>query len=414
MIFKILYSIFLIVSLFYRTVPLFGPVSIRHFLTVLMLCLCYFEGGLKLDRFLKWYFGFLFFYAFIEIVTGFSSIFFPRLFGTFLASISLYLATKIMIEKYESGTLIIYILVALGLLNAIEVIGQFFGSPIAQALPQILHIQISKEEFSQYEQDDLHGYIVGGLMGAVSSGYFLSATSVLALYNQKDKISVFNWIAFAIIFFALFLVQERSGLYSGLLCAFLYYAIISIKSQKALFSSIFILLLATIFISQYATSYISFEDMRYSTEGIEDNRRVRIALDAIKWIINYPAGGANSFYKMGGYYPHNVLINAFLYGGIIGGSILVGILFSQLFKIGRIIYCYFQQVKYSPMLLACCFAYLCYTLNSFLHNYSLVFAGETIFLLWAMIGSLKELEDNTSEGIESDTENVELDSMIEE
>ena len=413
MIFKILYSIFLIVSLFYPTAPLFGPVSIRHLMTILMLGACYFEGGLKIDRFLKWYFGFLSFYTFIEVVTGFSSIVFPKLLGTFLASISLYLATKIMIEKYGSGTLIIFFLVALGLLNAIEVIGQFFGSPIAQALPQILHIQINEDALAQNEQDDLHGFTVGGLMGAVSSGYFLSATSVLALYNQKDKISVFNWITFAIIFFALFLVQERSGLYSGLLCAFLYYAIISINNKKALFSSIFIFVLATIFISQYAISYISFEDMRYSAEGIEDNRRVSIALDAIKWIINYPAGGANSFYEMGGYYPHNVLINAFLYGGIIGGSILLGILISQLCKIGGVVYYYFQEERYSLLLLACCFAYLCYTFNSFFHNYSLVFGGEMIFLLWAMIVSLKDIEDNASEDIDLDAKEMDLDLMIE-
>ena len=77
--------------------------------------------------------------------------------------------------------------------------------------------------------------------------------------------------------------------------------------------------------------------MRYSSTGIDDERRVRIAIDAIKWLFSYPAGGANYFYKMGGLYPHNVIINAFLYGGIIGGCILIGILFKQLFKIGDII-----------------------------------------------------------------------------
>ena len=208
MAFKIIYYIFLIVSLFYPTIMAFGPLSIRHILSIIVLALCVSEGGLKIDRFLKWYLGFLFFYTFIEVATGYSSIVFPKLLGTYLASISLYLATKIMIEKYESGTLIIYILVALGLLNAIEVIGQFFGSPIAQVLPQLLHIQISEEDLALYEKDDFQGYNVGGFMGAVNSGYFLSATSVMSLYNHKDKISVFNWIVFALTFFALFLVHS--------------------------------------------------------------------------------------------------------------------------------------------------------------------------------------------------------------
>jgi len=404
MAFKLFYFIFLIVSLFYPTNMAFGPLSIRHILSIIVLALCVYEDGLKIDKFLKWYFGFLFFYTFIEVATGYSSIVFPKLLGTYLASISLYLATKIMIEKHESGTLIIYTLVALGLLNAIEVIGQFFGSPIAQALPQLLHIQISEEDLAQFEKNDFYGYNIGGLMGAVSSGYFLSATSVLALYNQKDKISVFNWIVFAIIFLALFLVQERSGLFFGLLCALLYYAFISSQNQKALFSSIFIFILAAIFISRYLSSHISFEDMRYSSTGIDDERRVRIAIDAIKWLFSYPAGGANYFYKMGGLYPHNVIINAFLYGGIIGGCILIGILFKQLFKIGDIMYSFYKKEKYSSLLLACCVAYLCYTFNSFFHNYSLVFGGETIFLLWAMIGSLKDMKDNSSEDIDLEEE----------
>ena len=406
MVFKIVYYIFLIVSLFYPTNMAFGPLSIRHILSIIVLALCVSEDGLKIDKFLKWYLGFLFFYTAIEVATGYSSIVFPKLLGTYLASISLYLATKIMIEKYESGTLIIYTLVALGLLNAIEVIGQFFGSPIAQAIPQLLHIQISEEDLAQYEKSDFYGYNIGGLMGAVNSGYFLSAISVLALYNQKNKISVFNWIIFTIIFFALFLVQERSGLFFGLLCTVLYFVLFSFGNQKVLSTSTFVFLFISIFVSRYLFSHISIENMRYSLVGVNDVRRIDVAINALKWLIRYPSGGANSFYDMGGIYPHNFFINAFLYGGIIGGSILIGILFSQLYKIGGIMYSYYQKEKYSSLLLACGLAYLCYTFNSFFHNYSLVLGGETIFLLWAMIGSLKDIEESPSEDIDFEEETV--------
>ena len=407
MAFKLVYFIFLIVSLFYPTTMLFGPLSIRHILSIIVLTMCVHEDGLKFDKFIKWYFGFLFFYTLIEVLTGYSSFIFSKLLGTYLASISLYLATKIMVEKYETGTLIIYTLVVLGLLNAIEVIGQFFRSPIAQALPQLLHIHINEEELAQYENNNLSGYSIGGLMGAVTSGYFLSATSILALYSKKEKITVTNWIIFAIIFFALFLVQERSGLFSGLLCASIFYVLFSFHNQKALFGSVFVFLFAAIIIIRYLSSHISYEEMRYAAIGLDDNRRVSIALDAIKWIIQYPAGGASYYFKMGGHYPHNVFINAFLYGGIIGGSILIGILLSQLYKIERVLLSYFQKDSYSSLLLACSIAYLCYTFNSFFHNYSLVFGGETIFLLWAMIGSLKDMEDNPFEDINLEEEEKE-------
>ena len=69
-------------------------------------------------------------------------------------------------------------------------------------------------------------------------------------------------------------------------------------------------------------------------------------------------------------------------------------------------YSYYQKEKYSSLLLACGLAYLCYTFNSFFHNYSLVLGGETIFLLWAMIGSLKDIEESPSEDIDFEEETV--------
>ena len=393
MLLRLVYYIFLVVSLFYPTSLIFGPISIRHILSIVVLGLCIYESGLKFDRFLKWYLGFLFFYTFIEVATGYSSYIFPKLLGTYFASISLYLATKIMIEKYESGSYIVFTLVALGFINAIEVIGQYFGSPIAIALPQILHIPMSEEDIELFMNSEPPLQNVAGLMGIVNSGYFLSATSIMALYNPQNKISIFNGIVFAVIFFALFLVQERSGLIFGLVCAFLYLTFYSFQNKNALITTTFIFIVASLFISNFLLEHLSIEDMRYTSAGMDDTRRIDNAINALKWIINYPAGGAHYFYKMGGYYPHNFFLNALLYGGIIGGSILIGILFMQILKIGKVIYSYLRNDDHSPLLIVCCFAYLCYTLNSFLHNYSLVFGGEMIFLLWAMIGSLYDEED---------------------
>ena len=344
----------------------------------------------------------------------FFSFVFSKLLGTYLASISLYMATKIMIEKYENGSFIIYTLVALGFINAIEVLGQYFGSPFAMALPQILQIPMSEEDLELFVNSEPPLQYVGGLMGIVNSGYFLSATSVMALYNSKNKILKSNWIVFAVIFLALVLVQERSGLYVGLFCVFIYLVLFSLRNKKTLWTTAIISIVFSIVISRYLIQYISIEDLRYISAGVEDTRRIDNAINALNWLIRYPAGGANSFYDMGGYYPHNIFINALLYGGIIGGGILIGILFSQMYKIWGIMYSYYQKEKYSSLLLVCGIAYLCYTFNSFFHNYSLVFGGETIFLLWAMIGSLKGIEDDASEDIDMEIEDMESGTMMEE
>lgn len=397
--FKIAYCIYLVISLFYGIVPLIGPITIRHIFTIFMLIVCFFEGGLKLDKFLKWYLVFLFFYVLVEVASGYSSFMFNKLLGTYLASITLYIATKIMVEKYDAGFLIIMVLVTLGVVNSIVAIGQFYGSSIAQSIPEVLHVDITDKELELYDKEDLHGYNVGGLLGAVRSGYFLSATCVLALFSQKDRISIYNWAVFAIIFFALFLVQERSGLAAGSLCAILFLVIVSVRDRRSLVTSVSVLVVAIFVITQFGSRFVSFEDTRYASLGLEDEDRMRFAIDAIKWVLHNPMGGANYYYALGGYYPHNFFANAILYGGVFGGLVLIGIFIVQLVKITQATLSYFRDT-HSSLLLVLCLAYLCYMINSFFHNYSLVTGGEMIFLLWAMIGSQFDIEDSNFEDLD--------------
>jgi len=392
MIFKLVYCIYLVICLFFGVVPIFGAITLRHAFTILMVLFCFYEGGVKLDKFLKWYMVFLFFYVLVEVASGFSSIIFSKLLGTYLASFTLYMATKTMIKKYDAGMLIIGVLVACGVVNSVVAIAQFYGSPLAQTIPDILHIDIAEEELDMYEREDLHGSYVGGLMGIVISGYFLSATSVLALYNRKGKIKVYNWIIFAVIFFALFLVQERSGVAAGLMCAFLFLALVSVRNRKTLVTSSLVLIVAFFVITKLGPRFVSFEDTRYVVQGMTDENRINHARSAIEWVLHNPMGGADCYYFFGGYYPHNFFANALLYGGVYGGTVLIGIMIAQLVKIGKVFLSYSKGKISSVLLVVSCVTYLCYTINSFFHNYSLVMGGEMIFLLWAMISSLLERE----------------------
>lgn len=392
MIFKIVYCIYLVICLFFGVVPVFGAITLRHAFTILMVLYCFYEGGVRLDKFLKWYMVFLFFYVLAEVASGYSSIVFSKLLGTYLASFTLYMATKTMIEKYDAGGLIIGVLVVCGVVNSVVAIAQFYGSPIAQTIPDILHIDIAEEELEMYEKEDLHGYYVGGLMGVVISGYFLSATSVLALYNRKGKIKVYNWIIFAVIFFALFLVQERSGVAAGLMCAFLFLTLVSVRNRKTLVTSVLVLIVAFFVITKLGSRFVSFEDTRYVVQGMTDENKINQARSAIEWVLHNPMGGADCYYSSGGYYPHNFFANALLYGGVFGGTVLIGIFIAQLVKIGQVCISFIKGKTKSILLVVSCMAYLCYTINSFFHNYSLVLGGEMIFLLWAMISSLLERE----------------------
>ncbi len=406
MIFKILYCAFLVISLFYPTVPLLGPISLRHFFSILFLILCLHEGGFKLDKFLCWYMAFMLFYLIGALMTGYMGIVVNRFVGTYFASIILYLSTKIMIEKYDSGFLIICLLVALGLLNAVVCIGHFFNNPIADIIHKILRIEMGEKQIDLYEKfDDLHGAWVGGLLGVVASGYFLSATCVLALYNRKGIIQWYNWIVFAVILMGLFLVQERSGLAAGLIFTFIFFALNSVRKPSNLAISFLVFPIAVAIISIYGSNIVSYENMRYSTLGMNDEHRLDYALNALRWVMQNPLGCNYAYYDEGGHYPHNFIANAFLHGGVFGGIILLMIVWKQMKKIFIVFWNYRRTNRYNTLLLVCCCAYMCYTMNSFFHNYSLVSGGEMIFLLWAVISSQMDMEEN--EEIEEDEEDKE-------
>jgi hypothetical protein len=361
-----------------------------------MLVWCFFDGCLKIDRFLKWYFVFLFFQFIAAIATGFLPQFFSKLMGTYLAAIVLYLATKNVILKYKGGLLIICTIVVVGLLNSVVCIGQFYGSPLAITIPQFLHIDLGEEMMEFYENnDDFHGLFVGGLMGIVSSGYFLSAAAILSLYNKKGNITFLNWMFFALILFGLFLVQERAGFYFGLLCVFLYYVINTRRSRKSLLATIIVFVLGIFVLIHYGGDLVSLEEMRYSTLGTNTLTRRSLFRNGWLFFMDNPLGGYDAFEAAHLGHPHNLIMNSLLYGGLMGGIVILCLIGKQLVIIFKILHLSYIRKKYSLTLVVFCLAYFDYTLISLLHNASLVAGTPMFFLLWGAVSMLLEIENAT-------------------
>lgn len=392
--FKAFYILYFIVCVFYPTVIIVSPISLRHIFTVVMFILCLIEGGVKLDRFLSWYLVFMFFYAFAEIRTGYTTYIINKFLGTYFASIVLYMSTKVIVQKYRSGRLVLNLFLGVALLNASVAIMQFFHLPFATELPQLLRIDLGEEVLDYYETTvDFYGQYVGGLVGFVLSGYLLSAACVFVLYRRDDGISILQWLLFAIVYSALYFVQERSGFYAGTACSLVYFFSIMKRQKKNNAVSVIIGLIALIVAVLYGSSLVSLEDTRYMTVGIDDSLRANLARSGFDFFLNNPLGGSNEYYASGGYYPHNLIVNAFLYGGLFGGAVLLVIIVTQLVLVFRVFFDYCFRSKHSSLLLAFCVAYLCYTINSFVHNASLALGSEMFFMLWAVIVSLLSLEE---------------------
>ena len=392
--FRIIYCIYFIVCLFYSPIMVFGPVSVRHLFTVLMLALCIREGGLKYDRFLKWYVVFLFFCFLSALLSGFVEVFVTKFLGTYLSALVLYLSTKTMVSKYNAQNWVLYLVLGAACLNSIVAIGQFFKMPIAVVIPDVLGIRLESDMVELYERiDDFRGRYVGGLLGVVYSGYFLSAACVLSLcVNQKSR--MINWILFAVNFYALFLVQQRGGFFIGMFCVILYLVVAMARRRRFVVFYYILFVVAATLIWYYGTQLSSYSEMRYSTYGFTDEHRGSLAANGWNYFLNHPFGGIYAFRAAGNVDPHNLFLNAFLYGGIIGGSIIILYIFYQLFFVGKVMYQTFLHGKYSSIILGFGLAYVDYTLNSMLHNLSLVYGDIMFFLLWGMVMALCEKESN--------------------
>ena len=396
--FKIAYVIFLIVCLLYPKLLVLGPISLRHILTVVMLVWCVFEKGFKFDKFLKWFCVFLFFSALGAMATGYASAFFGRFFGTYLAAIAMYLSTKVVIKNHNGSRWVLSAILIVAVLNALTAIGQFYGAPIATVLPQLLGIDMSEEMLEFYEKtEDFHGTYVGGLMGIVTSGYFLSGACILALYNKKNAITVFNWLLFAFVFYALFLVQERSGLATAILGTFLYIMVNLVNSKNALLRLVIIFIIAVVVISRFGGGLVNLEEMRYSTMGFTDQGRANLSMNGWHYFIDNLLGGIDAYHAAGNRDPHTIFVNAFLHGGVFGGLVVLIIVFTQLVKVMRILYQSYRKKSHSLLLNAFSIASFCYILNSFFHNASVASGDVMIFLLWGAVTVLLEMEESAND-----------------
>lgn len=391
--FKIGYIVYLIICVLYPTLPIIGEISLRHLYSLIMFVACILLDGVKIDKFVKWYLAFLFFLGISSFVTGYAESFLRSLFGTYFAALVLYWSSTIMIHKYQAGYWIIISTIIIAIISAIVAYGQFFGNPIAFAIPQILRIDLG-ETLSDYYQkyDDFHGRYVSGLFDIVSAGYFFSAASVFALYNKNGKIKIINYVFFIIIIFALFLVQERSGLAIGITFALLYLFLSFKRVPSIILSTAIGAVIVLLLWGEIIEGTIDVNSMRYF-EKISQTSRMDLFANSLDFFAKHPLGAIYQWIEEGHEQAHNVLSNSFLYGGLFGGIIILWIIIMQMCICARILYMHIVQNRYSSILVIFCMAYFDYTFNSFFHNPSIVGGTPFYFVLWGAVSSIYNVEN---------------------
>lgn len=394
--FKILYSLFFIAQLLYGNTYI-GPVTPRQIMAVVMFLVLVKKGAIKFDKYFKLYLVFIVFFAITEIAGGYFEPMFRRCIGFYFVAYIAYQATKVLIKQYSGQRWLVWTFLIVALVDALVTIGYMYGSPFAPIIREFLHINVQAEQLEDLanrNMETLVGWAVPGLLQSVDNGYFLCIMSVISFSFIAKSTNIANYTFWLIILFALFCVQERTALFVAIVFSVFiilrnYKHLGASKGKKAL------LIIAALLVSYYAVpaliNSINIEDSRYALKASLSSERGNIIKESLPFIVRNPLGGWDYYKELGFPNPHNLIINALVYGGWCGGLIVLYLVCLQLFLIFKLVKRKDYHHYYAAYIWG--IAYICYTLNSITHNLSVIHGDPTIWILWGAFLANKEVTD---------------------
>lgn len=382
--FKLFYILYLFCTIF-LTAPI-GDLSLtpRQFFSVIMLLFCFsYERRLYNNKYWNLYYVYIILFGISSLYTNFFDDYLLRLVGDFFVAYVACWATKIIIEKYDGKHLVIYFFIAFGLFDSIITIGQVLRWPLVNMFTTFFNLNLYESyNLAAETNKNLMEYAIPGFFrNAVDNGHFLSTAAVASVFLFEKKYKIIAIACTAFMLYGSFMAQQRSGFYIAvILCAYLLYKLISHSNKKyrLLYTSLFVIILIILY--EYFLTIISSTESRVSQIGVDSTGRDQIWSICLNYIIdNLFLGGFFKFVNDFHLYPHNVFLNAFLSGGIIGGIVLLKIIILQLLSVKK---CFSDKLisDFGLLVLAMCF--LAALIDSCLHNISLANGDVIIWILW--------------------------------
>lgn len=290
------------------------------------------------------------------------------------------------------GTAIIALLVV----DSAVTILQLFKEPVSWTLWSMVNaganektlnaIKLATEQ-EGVEQILTKSFCPGLFPSTVTNGYFLACCGLFPLYrwfkSSRKKEKMFYGAAFAVGAYAVFACQQRTAFYLFLLsCMAICYCF-----HKRL--AVWIMIGGVLFGLLYGLSIKTDELGRYASTT--DHYREYIYSHGINYVTeNLMWGGRLGFIKAAGISVHTILLNAFIYGGFLGGLVILAIFVKMCWDAGKILLVSLKKgVMVSTM-----FAYglMIYNLISLTHNNSLLTGEPMIFIFYALMLRAAQLE----------------------
>lgn len=333
--FKYIYVIFLFCASVLTTqhVFIFTP---RQIVAFVMFFVCLFEDKkLWLDKFFLLYLFFVFCYGISSLISGFFLEFILRFFGDYFVAYVALWSVKVLVVKYKAIDLLLYSFLLICAFDGLVSLCQFLGFSFLDSFLNSFHL-ISYQPYLDNYQGTGAAMLTKPTPGIFShpalNAHILVSGTVLSTCFSKRIGSIPSIILTVFMVVCLFSAQQRTAFAIGVF-SILVIVFILIRRTKYWYILLPFLGCIITFLGFEFYDFVANGNFRFSELGIDSTGRDSIYKECIVFIKNNPLGGINKFVEQVQMYPHNMVFNALIYGGWMGGSVLLFVVILQLIEI---------------------------------------------------------------------------------
>ena len=379
--FKYLYIFFLFCVSVLSTQFYLLPLTPRQLMAVIMFFVCLFEEKkFWLDKLFFLYLIFVFCYGLSSLITGYFPDYLKRLIGDYFVAYVALWSVKILITKYKDLNVFLYAFIVFGLFDGVVTLFQFLGISYLDAFLNRLQLISYNPYLDNYQGTGaamLLNCPPGVFSHPVLNAHALVASTVLSSLVACKKNSLIGSVITLFMLVCLFSTQQRTAFAIGLLSLAL---VLYITASRSKFRMIIIpsVIVIVVFGTIELYDFIMNGEFRFSELGLDSTGRDEIYKYCIDYIKNNPLGGINDFVETTKMYPHNIVFNAFIFGGWVGGLFLLYIVLLQLWEIFKSI----RKKNADITEIIVSLAMLSLIVNGLTHNQSIVNGEVMTWSIW--------------------------------
>ncbi len=298
------------------------------------------------------------------------------------------------VRSWRAIDQIIGVLIFILIFDCLITIAQYYNLTIGWSLWFFINGTDSK--FAEIAENISASQVIGqsfifcpGIFSSqVLNGYIVSSLGALALFRSLNNSNVLIRISYlavvALTFFSLFIIQQRMAF-----ALFLIVAVTMYYKQFPRLTIVVGILMATMFV-------IYGLELSETTVGrlsdFNDETRDTLYTKGLEYVLTHIlTGGRLAFSEQMNLSVHNIFLNAFMYGGILGGALIMIIYFKMCFRSFRLILKNYNNHINPASALA--YSLLIYNLISLTHNNSLLTGDPIIWVLYALMMQTYNIKD---------------------